>query len=116
MEWVNQVGQWLNILPPSWIHTVLDGKEFRDNLMLRYQARTKELYEKCDGYSTRKPFTLQHTLQCKEGVLVTGRHKKVQKNLALAGTHNFSSQYICNIPIIYYSCYISGKVDPRKAT
>ena len=43
MEWVNQVGQWPNIFPPAWIHKVLDEKEFRDNLILRYQAQTKEI-------------------------------------------------------------------------
>ena len=63
MERASKVGKWINVLPRARIHTVLGAQEFRDNLLLCYQDRPKNLPEKCDVCASTKSFTLQHALQ-----------------------------------------------------
>ena len=90
----SQVGQWINILPRSQSHTVLGTQEFRENILLRYQARRKSFLEKCDGYTLTNPFTPKHALKCKAVGIVTVRHNEVRESLALVGTQAFSSYSI----------------------
>ena len=83
--------QWINILPRTKSHTVLGENEFRDSMLLRYQSRPKDTPNKCYGWTSNKPFTLQYALQYKVGSLVTGRHNKVCDSLAHMGAQGFSS-------------------------
>ena len=67
MEKSSQVRQLINVLPRTCIHTVLGAHEFRYNVLIRYQARSKNFSENCDGCSSINPFTTKHVLQFKVG-------------------------------------------------
>ena len=59
-----------------------------------------DIPDKYDGCAPRKLFTLQHSLQCKVGGLVTGRHNKVRDSLALMATQDSTSYSVRDKPII----------------
>ena len=104
--------QWIKILPHAIIHTVLVEQEFRENVLLRYKSHQTDLPEKYDGYTSKKPFNIQHDLQCKVGGLVAGRNNKVCDSLLV--TNAFYYYSIHDKPIISSSRYISGPVYLRK--
>ena len=65
MERASQVGKWIPILPRAQNHTFLEEKELGDNAMLQYQYRPNNVTDKCDGFASTKPLTLQNLLQNK---------------------------------------------------
>ena len=107
-----QMGKWFNILPYTQSLTYLGKQEFCNKVLIRYQARPKELQEKCDGCATNKPLTLKHALKCKVGGLVTGCHKGVYNSLSLMVMQTFTSYSVHDEPLISSSQDITGMRQP----
>ena len=67
---------WLTALPSQHDHFCLSKQEFRDAISVRYHKTLKNAPSLCDGCGD--VFTLQHSLCCKKGGLVTLRHNEIR--------------------------------------
>jgi hypothetical protein len=74
-------GQWLNMMCSSANGSVLSRREWRDGWAVRYSKEPKDLPCQCEAPACRKPFSLEHALNCKHGGLVIRRHNEIRDEL-----------------------------------
>ena len=70
------ISSWLSVLPLARSQFDLSAQEFRDGLALRYRKPLLSLPSVCDGCGTL--FSVEHSLDCCFGGLVTSRHNEVR--------------------------------------
>ena len=70
------ISSWLSVLPLARSQFDLLAQEFRDGLALRYRKPLLSLPSVCDGCGA--PFSVDHTLDCRFGGLITRRHNEVR--------------------------------------
>jgi len=63
--------------------TILGRREWRDGWAVRYGKEPKDLPAQCDAPACRKPYSIEHALNCKHGGLVIRRHNEVRDELGL---------------------------------
>jgi len=73
---MNNLSGWLTMLPVSQDHYDLTAQEFRDALALHYWKLLLNVPSSCDGCGT--PFSLDHALICRKGVLIIQLHNEVR--------------------------------------
>eukprot|EP00957_Ditylum_brightwellii_P142278 10839284-Ditylum_brightwellii.AAC.1 len=72
------MNNWLMVVPRTANNTILNKEEFRDQVLMRYLITLNGLPTIC---ACGKRHTLNHTLQCKIGGLIGGRHNKARDDL-----------------------------------
>ena len=72
-------GSWLSTRASSVNGTHLGNQEFKDALRMRFAKDPKGLQDKCDGCGAK--FDLEHSLHCKTGGLIHGRHDDLSREL-----------------------------------
>ena len=70
------ISSWLSVLPLTRSQFDLSAQEFRDGLALRYRKPLLSLPSVCDGCGAL--FSIEHSLDCRFGGLVTRRHNEVR--------------------------------------
>ena len=71
----SNISSQLSVLPLARSQFDLSAQEFRDGLVLCHKKLLLSLPSVCDGCG--EPFTIEHTLDCHFGGLVTRRHNEV---------------------------------------
>ena len=66
-------------------HFDLSAQEFQDGLALRYKKVLSPLPLSCDGCGAS--FSIEHTLDCKKGGLITQHHNEVRDAIGDLATH-----------------------------
>ena len=72
----DNISSWLSVLPLARSQFDLSAQEFRDGLALHYRKPLLSLPSVCDGCGA--PFSVEHSLDCRFGGLVTRRHNEVK--------------------------------------
>eukprot|EP00957_Ditylum_brightwellii_P199432 15202189-Ditylum_brightwellii.AAC.1 len=81
------MNNWLTVVLRTANNTILNKEEFRDQVLMRYLITLNGLLTIC---ACGKRHTLNHTLQCKIGGLISGRHGKACDNLGCVATQAIS--------------------------
>ena len=89
LQYATKTGDWLKMQPSTVNGTELDAQECQDSLFLRYGLDLPDLPHYCDGCNTN--FSIFHTLDCMQGVLVTARHNKLREGVADLTGKTFNS-------------------------
>ena len=92
--------------------TELGAHELRDSLFLRYDINPPDLIEHCNGCGAE--FDICHTLDCKNGGLVTACHNKIHDGVFDHAVKAFTPTHMRDDPKIYTGCAVHGGKENLK--
>ena len=94
-----KTGTWL-MVPPSTVNGAdLGYQKWRDTFFLRYVINPPDFppnYDRCGS-----ALYISHSLNCKNGSLITTRHNKLRGGVANLAINAFTPSYVCYNPLIY---------------
>eukprot|EP00957_Ditylum_brightwellii_P152095 11580395-Ditylum_brightwellii.AAC.1 len=89
------MNNWLTVVPCTANNFVLNREEFCDQVLMQHIITPKGLPT---ILACNKCPSLKHTLQCKIGGLIGGRHNNTRDDLGCVATQAISPHVICNYP------------------
>ena len=92
----HSTGTWLSVLPCAKNDSVLSPREFRDGLAMRYQKPLLQMPSSCDGCGAK--FSLEHGLNCANGVNLIERHNEVRDTTGYLAALAFS--HVTREPVV----------------
>ena len=100
-------GAWITVVPYLLNGATLSAEDFRDNLRIRYRIMPLYLHQTCNGCGEK--LTVEHTLHCKRGGLVTVCHNDVSAEWGTLCAAALTSLAVAHKPLINYGGRLTVK-------
>ena len=111
---VTRIGACLSVPPHTTNGTELGDKVWDHSLFLRYVIDNPELPYNCDCCGVE--FYICHTLECKNGGLITARHIKLCAGVSDLVNNAFTLMHVHDDPILYMGCNMRGGKENLKGS
>ena len=103
---------WISVLLSTVNGTELGAKEWRDSFFLRYGIDPPDLPPHCDGCGAS--FLICHTLDCKNGGLITDRHNELRDEVANLTGKAFTPAHVHDDPTFFIGRAVRGGEGQRQ--